>query len=136
MFYGIPDHTTNTLELVRDWKIRSLLPLNKVRDTLDLNEVYFRLNFNGVFAVPVDKLNLTKIPNGITISNGKENFSSLDDAVTSIYKSRTYKTTEENAKEGILKRLLKALTTRTDLYGMSWTFEFAFIDASNYEVLL
>lgn len=136
MFYGIPDHTTNTLELVQDWKIRSLLPLNKVRDTLDLNEVYFRLNFNGVFVVPVDKLNLTKIPNGITISNGKENFSCLDDAVTSIYKSRTYTTTEEKAKEGILKRLLKALTTRTDLYGMSWTFEFAFIDASNYEVLL
>ena len=136
MFYGLVNKSDRTVKIIPNYFLRNEYKNRKVRDSLTENEIMLRLNLNGIFAVPLKQLKLSKIPVAVTISNNKQTFQSLDEAVDTIYQSRTYTAEESAAKETITKRLIKSLTKRTKLYGSTWTFEFVFEEALNYKILL
>ena len=137
MYYAILNQREKTIQLIPNYYLKTRFRKRIPNiEKLDNNEIVLRLLFNGVFIIPLSQLSLSRTPFELTISNGKNQYKTLNEAVNAIYKARTYTKSEESAKEGITKLLIKALTNKTKLYGLSWVFEFSFKDALDYEVLL
>ena len=108
MFYALPNKENKTIKILPDYHLRQILP----KQDLTLQEVALRLNFEGRLAIPLSKLNVQKVPIEIVLSNQKQNFASLEEASEFIYKGRTFVADKDKAKEGIKKRLTKALTEK------------------------
>lgn len=141
MFYALPNKENQTITILPHYLLRMEVikkhpDKKEFLESLSLDELIYQLNFNRLFAVPLPKVNLKRMPLSVSISNGKATYSSLNEAIDAIYCSRTYTKNEQDAKTGINKLLIKALTTNGKLYGLSWTFTFNYEDLSHYNILL
>ncbi len=117
--------------IVPRWKIK--LSEDYLTDEEYVTEAAL-LALNGKFYIPLSKLKIDRVPHKVTILYGKVKYDRLEDLVNDIYNSRTYNIDKESAMKRINGLTIKAILNKKKLYGNEISYEFDFIDASNYEI--
>lgn len=123
--YGIINHKNKEI---------TILPQYSLLFGEDFNSQFLLKNIRGNYVVPLNKLQLNKVPYKTILSVDGAIFHDIDELTDKIYQSRSYVKSENDAKQYILNLILKGIMTNSKVYGKEIKVKFEFVDASNYAI--
>lgn len=129
-----------TIQIIPSWKTQLTTQLTFKERQEQTSESFAKLANRALlkneFYIPLNKFNIRKVPQKVTIYYGDTTYNNLDDLINIIYNSRSYTVSEESAKKRIENLLIKGMSNKTKVYGKEIRYEFDFIDASDYEIIV